>query len=93
MQVSKENNLNTIRQVLKLKTISLNDLRDLWYSLYKHDPISDSKMYMIPQLAYRIQELAYGEQMRLPSARFSRQLMISARARRRPTRLCWERKL
>jgi hypothetical protein len=40
--------------------MSLNDLRDLWHSLYKHDPISDSKMYMIPQLAYRIQELAYG---------------------------------
>jgi hypothetical protein len=60
MQVSKNDDLNIIKQVLKLKTMSLNDLRDLWYSLYKHDPISDSKMYMIPQLAYRIQELAYG---------------------------------
>ncbi|MDR2781118.1 MAG: DUF2924 domain-containing protein [Holosporaceae bacterium] len=58
--MTNEHDLNIIKQVLKLKTMSLNDLRDLWYSLYKHDPISDSKMYMIPQLAYRIQELAYG---------------------------------
>jgi hypothetical protein len=60
MPVNKKDDLNVAKQVLKLKTMSLNDLRDLWYSLYKHDPISDSKMYMIPQLAYRIQELAYG---------------------------------
>jgi hypothetical protein len=61
MQMNKSDDLNVVKQVLKLKTMSLNDLRDLWYSLYKHDPISNSKMYMIPQLAYRIQELTYGE--------------------------------
>jgi hypothetical protein len=55
-----KNDLDIIKQVLKLKTMSLNDLKDLWYSLYRHDPISDTKMYMIPQLDYRIQELAYG---------------------------------
>jgi hypothetical protein len=60
MKMTKKDDLDIIRQVLKLKTMSLNELRDLWYSLYKHDPISDTKMYMIPQLAYRIQELAYG---------------------------------
>lgn len=58
--MKKQDDLNVIKQVLRLKTMSLSDLKDLWYSLYKHDPISDSKMYMIPQLAYRIQELAYG---------------------------------
>jgi hypothetical protein len=58
--MTSENDHNIIKQVLKLKTMSLNDLKDLWYSLYRHDPISDTKMYMIPQLAYRIQELAYG---------------------------------
>lgn len=45
---------------MRLKTLSLTELSDLWFSLYTHKPISDSKMYMIPQLAYRIQELAYG---------------------------------
>jgi hypothetical protein len=58
--MTKTDDLDVIRQVLKLKTMSLNELNDLWYSLYKHDPISNTKMYMIPQLAYRIQELAYG---------------------------------
>jgi uncharacterized protein (UPF0212 family) len=58
--MTKKDNLDVIRQVLKLKTVSLNELNDLWYSLYKHDPISNTKMYMIPQLAYRIQELAQG---------------------------------
>lgn len=49
-----------IKQIMRLKTLSLTELSDLWFSLYTHKPISDSKMYMIPQLAYRIQELAYG---------------------------------
>lgn len=49
-----------IKQVMRLKTMTLTELNDLWFSLYTHKPISNSKMYMIPQLAYRIQELAYG---------------------------------
>jgi hypothetical protein len=58
--MKQQDNLDTIKRTLRLKTMSLSELNDLWHSLYKHEPISPTKMYMIPQLAYRIQELAYG---------------------------------
>ncbi|GHT94372.1 hypothetical protein FACS1894122_10930 [Alphaproteobacteria bacterium] len=58
--MKQRDDLDIVKRVLRLKTMSLSELNDLWHGLYEHKPISATKMYMIPQLAYRIQELAYG---------------------------------
>lgn len=43
---------------LKFKT--LNELIKLWDKMFDKPPAFRTKQYLIPKLAYRIQELAYG---------------------------------
>jgi hypothetical protein len=49
-----------IRQVMALKNESLNELDKLWRKMFDYSPAFRTKQYMLPKLAYRIQELAYG---------------------------------
>ena len=56
----KEQDLTVIKQVMSLKFKTLNDLVKLWNSVFDKPPVFRSRQYLIPKLAYRIQELAYG---------------------------------
>lgn len=56
----KEQDLTVIKQVMSLKFKTLNDLVKLWNSMFDKPPVFRSRQYLIPKLAYRIQELAYG---------------------------------
>jgi hypothetical protein len=55
-----KHDLTVIRQVMALKEKSLNELDKLWRKMFDHSPAFRTKQYMLPKLAYRIQELAYG---------------------------------
>lgn len=52
--------LSLVRQIINLKNLTLNELDKLWASMFDVPPIFRTKQYMIPKLAYKIQELAYG---------------------------------
>lgn len=49
-----------IQQVLSLPDKSIDELQALWKALFNADPPKHSKAYLIPRLAYRLQELVYG---------------------------------
>ncbi len=49
-----------LKQVLSLQNKTHSELKKLWYSLYDNDPPTYSKVYLIPRIAYKLQELAYG---------------------------------
>jgi hypothetical protein len=51
--------LSVIKQVMALKNKSLHDLDKLWRNMFDHSPAFRTKQYMLPKIAYRIQELAY----------------------------------
>lgn len=51
---------SVIKQVLALCDMPIADLRELWKSIFNSDAPKHSKNYLIPRLAYRLQELAYG---------------------------------
>ncbi|MDR0580870.1 MAG: DUF2924 domain-containing protein [Holosporaceae bacterium] len=55
-----KHDLTVIKQVMALKEKSLNELDKLWRKMFDHSPAFRTKQYMLPKLAYRIQELAYG---------------------------------
>ena len=58
--IQKEQDLTVVKQVMSLKFKTLNDLVKLWNSMFDKPPVFRSRQYLIPKLAYRIQELAYG---------------------------------
>ena len=52
---------NVIQQVLSLEKQNDKALRTLWISLFdKKPPPYTTRTYLIPRLAFRLQELAYG---------------------------------
>ncbi|PPE06363.1 hypothetical protein HCUR_00138 [Holospora curviuscula] len=51
---------SVIKQVLALQSKSTAELKELWRSIFDTDAPPHSKTYLIPRLAYRLQELAYG---------------------------------
>ena len=51
---------SVIKQVLALQSKNTAELKELWRSIFDTDAPPHSKTYLIPRLAYRLQELAYG---------------------------------
>ncbi len=51
---------NVAAKVAALQIMNLAELQSLWESLFQEGAPSHKKSYLIPRLAYRIQELAYG---------------------------------
>lgn len=47
-------------EVLKLKEMSVLELKTLWREYFDSEPLWKTKRFYIPRLAYRMQELAYG---------------------------------
>ncbi|WP_353274231.1 MULTISPECIES: DUF2924 domain-containing protein [unclassified Wolbachia] len=54
----------TEKKVMNLERKSLDELRKIWKKLFGEEAPKHSKKYLIPRLAYRIQEKAYGEMSR-----------------------------
>lgn len=52
--------LTVIKQVMELPNKSLSELDKMWIKMFDHSPAFQTKQYMMPKIAYRIQELAYG---------------------------------
>jgi len=51
---------SVLKQLAELPTLSGEELKRRWRSLYGTDPPTYNKKYLIRRLAYRIQELAFG---------------------------------
>src|SRR5690349_5655850 len=49
-----------IRQVLALQNQSIQELKQLWEQLFDEPAPPYHKNYLLPRLAHRLQELAYG---------------------------------
>ena len=49
-----------LRRLAELDTLSTEDLRVKWRTLYDQDPPRFKRQFLIKHLAYRIQEIAYG---------------------------------
>jgi hypothetical protein len=49
-----------LRRLAELDTLSTQDLRAKWRTLYSHGPPRFKRQFLIKHLAYRIQEIAYG---------------------------------
>lgn len=49
-----------IKQVLNLPDKEIEELKTLWKALFNEAAPKQSKAYLVPRLAYRLQELAYG---------------------------------
>ncbi|BET30828.1 hypothetical protein wCauBTS_14350 [Wolbachia pipientis] len=52
------------KKVMNLERKPLDELRKIWKKVYGEEAPRYSKKYLIPRLAYRIQEEAYGEMSR-----------------------------
>lgn len=52
------------KKVMNLERKPLNELRKIWKKVYGEEAPRYSKKYLIPRLAYRMQEKAYGEMSR-----------------------------
>ncbi|WP_457923685.1 DUF2924 domain-containing protein [Wolbachia endosymbiont of Muscidifurax uniraptor] len=52
------------KKVMNLERKPLNELRKMWKKVYGEEAPRYSKKYLIPRLAYRMQEKAYGEMSR-----------------------------
>ncbi|MBC6686531.1 DUF2924 domain-containing protein [Wolbachia pipientis] len=57
------------KKVMNLERKPLNELRKIWKKVYGEEAPRHSKKYLIPRLAYRMQEKAYGEMSRKGSKR------------------------
>ncbi len=49
------------KKVLNLEKKALEELRKIWRKVFVEEAPRNSKKYLIPRLAYRLQEKAYGE--------------------------------
>ncbi|WP_341810155.1 MULTISPECIES: DUF2924 domain-containing protein [unclassified Wolbachia] len=54
----------TEKKVMNLERKPLDELRKIWKKVYGEEAPRYSKKYLIPRLAYRMQEKAYGEMSR-----------------------------
>ncbi len=54
----------TEKKVMNLEKKTLEELRRMWKKVFGEEAPKHSKKYLIPRLAYRIQEEAYGEMSR-----------------------------
>ncbi|MDX5526943.1 MULTISPECIES: DUF2924 domain-containing protein [Wolbachia] len=54
----------TEKKVMNLERKPLDELRKIWKKVYGEEVPRYSKKYLIPRLAYRMQEKAYGEMSR-----------------------------
>ncbi|BET37354.1 DUF2924 domain-containing protein [Wolbachia pipientis] len=52
------------KKVMNLERKPLDELRKIWKKVYGEEAPKHSKKYLIPRLAYRMQEKAYGEMSR-----------------------------
>lgn len=52
--------LTIIKQITKLQSMSVQELENIWRTMFDHEPEVNSRKYIIGKIAYRIQELAYG---------------------------------
>ncbi|MFP3016243.1 MAG: DUF2924 domain-containing protein [Wolbachia sp.] len=57
------------KKVMNLEKKALVELRRIWKKVYEEEAPRYSKKYLIPRLAYRMQEKAYGEMSRKGSKR------------------------
>ncbi|WP_265016931.1 DUF2924 domain-containing protein [Wolbachia endosymbiont (group B) of Endotricha flammealis] len=57
------------KKVMNLERKPLGELRKIWKKVYGEEAPKHSKKYLIPRLAYKIQEEAYGEMSRKGSKR------------------------
>ncbi|WP_264686961.1 DUF2924 domain-containing protein [Wolbachia endosymbiont (group B) of Rhopobota naevana] len=57
------------KKVMNLDRKPLDELREIWKKVYGEEAPRYSKKYLIPRLAYRMQEKAYGEMSRKGSKR------------------------
>jgi hypothetical protein len=55
-----EEKQNVGKEVLSLESKTLAELRKIWKELCKTEAPPRSRKYLIPRLAYRLQEEAYG---------------------------------
>nr|WP_253309283.1 DUF2924 domain-containing protein [Rickettsia endosymbiont of Ceutorhynchus assimilis] len=54
----------TEKKVMNLESKPLDELRKIWKKVYGEEAPRYSKKYLIPRLAYRMQEKVYGEMSR-----------------------------
>ena len=62
---------SVLRQMALLQSMTLEQLREKWLDLYGEKPPQYKKQFLIKRLAFRIQELFYGEAI-LPGTRLVR---------------------
>ena len=60
MKTNTKVNSSIIQQVVSLPDLTIEELRNLWRSVFDTEPPPYKKTYLIPRLAYRLQELTYG---------------------------------
>ncbi|XGA08606.1 MAG: DUF2924 domain-containing protein [Wolbachia endosymbiont of Xenopsylla cheopis] len=51
---------SVIKEVMSLESKTLVELREMWRRLFNTDSPPYSKRYLIPRIAYRLQEMIYG---------------------------------
>ena len=51
---------SVLKQIADLDTLTYEELRSLWRTLFGKDAIASNRPYLIKRLAYRIQEITYG---------------------------------
>ncbi|MFP3021570.1 MAG: DUF2924 domain-containing protein [Wolbachia sp.] len=59
-----EKSVEIEKKVMNLERKALVELRRIWKKVYGEEAPRHSKKYLIPRLAYRMQEKAYGEMSR-----------------------------
>jgi hypothetical protein len=60
MRPQQSESKNILRRLSELDSLSTQDLRARWRTLYSKDPPRFKRQFLIKHLAYRIQEIAYG---------------------------------
>lgn len=58
--ISENDNLAVIKQVVALQNLKTTELKKMWNRFFNNPPEVDSRQYMTANIAYKLQELAYG---------------------------------
>ena len=53
-------NISVEKEILSLESKTLLELREIWKSVFNSNPPPHAKKVLIPKLAYKLQEIAYG---------------------------------
>ena len=53
-------NISVEKEILSLESKTLLELREIWKSVFNSNPPTHAKKVLIPKLAYKLQEIAYG---------------------------------